>query len=115
MRWNKTIKFIVLISTISMVILSNFLYNKWYGKLLSTNTNIIYGIIVKKTYFARTGPATIYEYRVANVKYQNYLSGISNFIKGDTILIKYSLKNPNVIEVIDLCYMRKCREKKHCK
>ena len=41
--------------------------------------------------------------------------GCGDFLKkGDTVLIKYSIEDPSVAEVIDFCYMKKHKGKAYC-
>ena len=70
-------------------------------------TNLIYSAYSKKMY--------VYKYYV-NSKQLKLISpnGNDQLEKGDTVLIKYSIEDPNVGKVIDFCYMQKHKGKAYC-
>lgn len=83
--------------------------------LLSENTKnstaIFDGCIVMKN----RGSVSFFVFENVNEKIVLDINGSYTFLqKGDTVLIKYSIKDPNVAEVIDFCYMKKHKGKSYC-
>ena len=78
------------------------------GKTKSTTA-----ILVRIKETAVKSPASgFFKYKVKNKNYIfNENRDFSSMKIGDTLLIKYSLKNPSVARVVDKCYMQKYKGK----
>lgn len=60
-----------------------------------------------------SGLCSVYTY--SNNKKIMIYGGCGDFLKkGDTVLVKYSIEDPSVAEVIDFCYMKKHKGKVYC-
>jgi len=85
-------------------------------RLLGGETRLTKSILKHSYVSFRDGETSI-----LNVLYDNqsielmYYRKFDFLDKGDTILIKYSVEDPTVIEVVDPCYMQKHKGKPYCK
>lgn len=85
-------------------------------KLLKFNTKETHAIYDGFAIVKNTGPESYFYFKVNDQKILTFELGKYEFLqKGDTVLIKYSLEDPSVAEVIDFCYMRKHKGKAYCK
>ena len=86
-------------------------------KLFAGATTLIEVVLNKVTMQTSGGFTIWFEYSVNDKKHeQQWARGAYTFLeKGDTILIKYSVEDPTVIEVVDPCYMQKHKGKPYCK
>ena len=115
MKSNKK-SFIILLLVVILGLLTNFLLDKRYVKLMSKNTK---QCIAKDDSYSNgriSGPISNFYNEQNNRKILLEELGKYDFlIKGDTVLIKYSLEDPRIAEVIDFCYMKKHKGKAYCK
>ena len=82
------------------------LMNQKEEQMLETNT-VETNAIVDGIAGSRYGSKLVVKYSRGTKKYRELLSYINFLEIGDTILIKYSLEDPTVIEVVDPCIMKK--------
>ena len=88
--------------------------NSYHDYLLDNGkTKSTTAILVRIKETAVKSPASgFFKYKVKNKNYIfNENRDFSSMKIGDTLLIKYSLKNPSVARVIDKCYMQKYKGK----
>ena len=86
------------------------------AELLKGKTNQTTGIIIDKFVAANSGNVVVIRFEVnSDVNEIWYNKKYEYLEKGDTILIKYSVEDPTVIEVVDPCYMQKHKGKPYCK
>lgn len=85
-------------------------------KLLNGKTKTI-KVVINNAGMALYGYSIGFKFKVSNVLKEISISGTRhNFLEvGDTILIKYSVEDPTVVEVVDPCYMQKHKVKPCCK
>lgn len=97
---------IVLGLILLMVFFQQIFDNRYYKKMQNTNeTNAFY---VKNIHVKNIGPTSYYYYYVNNKKYEGYFHDTEKFFKkNDTILIKYSIEDPSISEVVEKYYMQK--------
>jgi hypothetical protein len=86
-------------------------------RLFEGETKIIEVVLVKTHRVYNTGYTLWFSYKVNDEVINNKWSGggYTFLEQGDTILIKYSVEDPTVIEVVDPCYMQKHKGKSYCK
>jgi len=93
------------------VLIGNYNKNR-KEKLLSSNTKIVTGIFERSYIQVNTGMFLVFKSKVKNKAFYFEIYENLGFIKkGDTVLIKYSVEDPNIAEVIDFCYMQKYKRK----
>jgi hypothetical protein len=81
-------------------------------KLLSTNTNTSIAKFQNVVKMVNRGSVSYFEFEHSNEKIIVDVNGLYPFLnKGDTVLIKYSLEDPSIAEIIDFCYMQKHKGK----
>jgi hypothetical protein len=81
-------------------------------KLLSKNTQIVKGIFTRSFTQINTGIFSIFKSQINHQEIYLEIYDYRDFLfRGDTVLIKYSLEDPTVAEVIDFCYMQKHKGK----
>lgn len=81
-------------------------------KLLSSNSKIVTGIFERSYTQINTGIILVFKSKIKNKEIYFEIYENRGFIKkGDTVLIKYSVDDPNIAEVIDFCYMQKYKGK----
>ena len=111
MKQNKNYIYFLLIFII-VGFFFKFLQEKRYKALMSKTTRAKV-IFIESFNSKNSGLCSIYSY--SNNK-KILIHGGKEFLKkGDTILIKYSINNLEVAEVIDFCYMKKHKGKDYCK
>jgi hypothetical protein len=83
---------------------------------MSKNTKQTIAIYDSYTTVRITGPISYFYFEHNHRKILLEELGKYDFLKkGDTVLIKYSLEDPSIAEVIDFCYMKKHKGKTYCK
>lgn len=117
MEWNKKyIVYVFLFFSIGFSI--RYLLDLRYEKLMSDTKETV--AIFKGTFISRnSGVNSIYSFsdKLGKSKLNViFVYGSYDFLqKGDTVLIKYSKKDPSLAEIIDPCYMQKHKVKPYCK
>lgn len=109
-----------LIITITILVILGLIVNYYLDKrnerLMSKNTDTTIGVYDGFIVVRNTGPKSYFYYFIKDKKMLTSEPGKFNFLqKGDTVLIKYSIEDPSVAEVIDYCYMQKHKGKSYCK
>ena len=105
---NKKILSLIIIIIIS-VIIGSFIRDR-RNNLLQDKTKTTKGIFKKFTDMAKVCDESDFEYQINGEKFELTVCGEFSFLqKGDTVLIKYSLKDPSVSELMDVYYMNKYR------
>jgi hypothetical protein len=91
----------------------NFYNDKKWEEMMAGPTSKTYAKYSSYTVFARGGPQSYFIFYVSKVKYEFSVSGRYNFLtKGDTVLIKYAISDPNYAKVIDFHYKNRKKENK---
>lgn len=88
--------------------------NNYHDYLLDNGkTKRTTAILVRIKETAIKSPASgFFKYKVKNKNYTFNENGDFSSMKiGDTLLIKYSLKDPSIARVVDKCYMQKYKGK----
>lgn len=96
---------------ILIILIGNYNINR-REKLLSSNTKIVTGIFQRSYTQINTGLILVFKSKIKNkVIYFEIYENLEFIKKGDTVLIKYSVEDPNIAEVLDFCYMQKYKGK----
>lgn len=77
-------------------------------QLLSSNTMESIAIFQERYVSKNGGPISVFTFKIENntIKSEVYKK-FEHLQKGDTVLIKYSIQAPSIIEVLDKYYMKK--------
>lgn len=115
MEWNKKyIVYVFLFFSIGFGV--NYIIDKRYERLMSKNTKQALAIYDDLIIMRNRGPVSFFIFKEKTDNILIDINGEYNFLqKGDTVLIKYSIEDPTVAEVIDFCYMKKHKGKSYCK
>ncbi len=110
-----TFFFIIFGILILSIISYDFLEEANNKKLLSKNFKKTLAIYDDYNNSVKGKPFSNFYFYLKNTKIKFEEDGIYDFLElGDTVLIKYSIEDPNVAEVIDFCYMKKHKGKDYC-
>lgn len=70
--------------------------------LLEGNTSTTHAVFYRTIVMVNTGPVSYFNYKIGTTEYHSDVKGrFSTLKKGDSVLIEYSVEDPNVFEVID--------------
>lgn len=78
-------------------------YNKnQRNALLNGDTSTTYAVFDKTVVFPNTGPVSYFHFKLGNIIFESdHIGRFKGLSKGDSVLIKYSVEDPNVFEVVD--------------
>ena len=110
---NKKIKYIFYISIFFCVGFGiNYLLDYRQSYLLSKNTKITFAYYHKSFISVGSGKRSVFQFKLKEKKVFFIIMEKYSFLqKGDTVLIRYSVDDPDLVEVIDFCYMQKHKGK----
>lgn len=90
----------------------NYLLDYRQSYLLSKNTKITFAFYHKGFISVGSGKRSVFQFKLKNKKVFFIIMERYDFLqKRDTVLIKYSVEDPEIVEVIDYCYMQKYKGK----
>ncbi len=103
----------------SLIILSSIFHNFYtenrHNKLLFKNFKKTFAIYDDYNNSVKGKSFSNFYFYLKNKRIKFEEEGIYDFLKlGDTVLIKYSIEDPNVAGVINFCYMKKHKGKEYC-
>jgi hypothetical protein len=107
------------IISIILFFIIGFIFNNFQEKrnkrLLCRNFKYAVSIYEETFVSKNAGPLQVLNYSINHREYYIFIKERCTFLqKGDTVLIKYSVEDPNIAEVIDFCYMQKHKGKTYC-
>jgi len=110
---NKTLKYVIYISIFFCVGFGiNFLLDYRQSYLLLKNTKITFALYHKSFISVGSGKRSVFQFNLKGKKVFFIIMAKYDFLqKGDTVQIMYSVEDPEIVEVIDYCYMKKYKGK----
>lgn len=99
-------RYAIIIVIWAVLLVYRLLRNRQEEQMLETLTGQT-NAIVDGVSGSRYGSALVVKYAYGTKEYRELISFVNFLEIGDTILIKYSLRDPTVIELVDPCVMKK--------
>lgn len=99
---NNRKRLIFFLSILAISIISGMYIKHRRQSLLEGETATTYAIYDRTVVFTNTGPVSHFRFKVGyTVIESDHIGRFKGLSKGDSVLIKYSVEDPNVFEVVD--------------